>query len=92
MKTCTVRTATAGECGAPAVYELPGTSFAECAEHHVPELVVPLPPATPVPKTRTTRPFVLVRAGEIVGYAEAVTPAVRRRALRLRAEILPTKR
>lgn len=37
--TCTVRSATRGACGEPAVFSFPavgsGETFAECAEHHV---------------------------------------------------------
>jgi len=97
-KTCTV--VVGGDaywCGKPAVASFvarSGVTYYECAEHAVP-YANHAGAATPVrqhPPTRTTRPYVLVRDGEIVGYAEAVTIAVERRARRLGAKIVPVVR
>lgn len=87
------------KCGKPAVHTWTGRLgdvYHECADH------VAIPAAAPAPaveetaatlglKTRSRRPFVLVAHGAIVGYADAVTPAVTKRAARLGARVLRTR-
>lgn len=96
--TCTVVTnADGSRCGAPAVYSWTtsrGNTYHECAEHLCPgEVAYPVQSTTVLhPPTRTTRPFVLVRDGKIVGYAESASPAVKVRASRLGAAIVPVQR
>jgi len=95
--TCTVVTAVGGRCGAPAVTTFVGRNgetFAECVDHAVVvPAAAPAAPATAAhPPTRTRRPYVLVAHGEIVGYADAVTPAVEKRAARLGAKIVAVVR
>jgi len=100
---CTVGPdAVTGErCGKPATYSFTrnGVTYHECAEHDLAawgrDVEVDgdthrLVPAHP--PTRTTRPYVLVSRGKIVGYAEAVTPAVEARARRLRASVVKVER
>lgn len=93
--TCTVRMSE-GLCGQPAVTTFTGhygQVYAECAEHapaSAPRTVETS--AAAHPPTRTTRPYVLVAHGEIVGYADARTPAVEKRAARLGARIVPVRR
>lgn len=93
---CTVVVgATGGRCGAAATYKLVvrGRTYYECAEHAmVPTTVPPAPAPAEHPPTKTTKPYVLVREGEIVGYAEAVTEAVEKRARRLDAKIVAVTR
>lgn len=91
-------TATGGRCGAPAVTTFTSRSgkvFAECAVHDMrPAAEVAeyrTTAATLGIKTATRRPYVLVRDGAIVGYADAVTAAVEKRARKLGARIIPTK-
>lgn len=97
---CTVHMAT-GLCGADAVTTFTGrdgTVYAECADH-APRTVdrpAPIDPARVTAatlglRTATTRPYVLVRDGAVVGYADAPTAAVVARARRLRARIIPTR-
>jgi hypothetical protein len=96
--TCTVVThADGSRCGAPAVYSWTtsrGATYHECAEHLCPGAVAyPVQSTTCLhPPTRTTKPFVLVRDGKIVGYAESASLAVQRRAARLGAAIVPVTR
>ena len=99
--TCTVGpSAVTGErCGKPAVSSFTtsrGETFHECAEHDTASLFASGHRTTPHreahPPTRTTRPFVLVRNGEIVGYADSAGPAVQKRAARLGAAIVPVTR
>ena len=89
--TCTVVTgATGARCGAPAVATFTGRGgvvFAECVAHTTGAPAAAVPVAHP--PTRTTKPFVLVRGGRIIGYADTAGPAVVRRAARLGAVIVP---
>lgn len=101
--TCTVVVRGDGSrCGAPAATSFTsrsGVTYHECAEHtYVPPVRHGIVRSTEREtaaslgiKTRTTRPFVLVRDGVLVGYADAVTPAVEKRARLIGAKILPTK-
>ena len=101
LNACTVVvTATGGRCGQAAAVRFVtsrGAVYYECRDHA----------ATPVrglarlddhqapaqhPPTRTRRPYVLVRDGAIVGYADAVTVAVEARAARLGARIVKVQR
>lgn len=95
--TCTVVVAGDGaRCGQPVVSTFTskrdGTVYGECAEHCACPHEAPAhtPPAHP--PTRTTKPFVLVAAGAIVGYAESKSPAVLRRAARLGAQVVAVQR
>jgi hypothetical protein len=91
--TCTIVTAVGGRCGAPAVTTFTsartGEVFAECEAHAVATPAVEEAAPAAHPPTRTACPFVLVKHGKIVGYAEAITPRVRKRAARLGAAIVP---
>ena len=99
--TCTVGpSAVTGErCGKPAVTSFTsrsGKTYYECAEHAPADAPVVTEPvretaATLGIKTASTRPYVLVRDGAIVGYADAHTTAVAKRAAKLGARIIPTK-
>jgi hypothetical protein len=96
--TCTVVVAGDGSrCGQPAVTtfrSLRGGVFAECADHAVnvsgADLLVRRTAAHP--PTRTSKPFVLVADGAIVGYADSDGPAVQKRAAKLGAQIVPVQR
>jgi hypothetical protein len=98
--TCTVGpSAVTGErCGKPAVTTFVGRNgeiFAECADHAPASLATSgMVESAPLahPPTRTTKPFVLVRNGAIVGYAESASPAVEKRAARLGAKIVKVVR
>lgn len=95
--TCTVVTSNAGgRCNAPAVSSWTssrGDTYHECANHDTSaSFAAPVVDAPAHPPTRTTQPFVLVADGVIVGYAAAITPASRRRAVRLGATIVPVRR
>lgn len=89
--TCTVVVgAPMVRCGQPAVVTFTGRNgetFGECSEHAWD--VQAAPTTTVVQRTRSRRPFLLVQHGAIVGYADAVTPAVEARARRMRATIIP---
>jgi hypothetical protein len=99
--TCTIHVALGTECGKPAVITLTSTRggvYHECADHAAPSDVAaataPPAPAAPAahPKTATSKPFVLVASGEIVGYADSRGPLVVKRAARLGAEIVRVQR
>ena len=102
MSTCTITTsADGGKCGKPAVTSFTsrrGETFHECAEHASGWVDTPFTPTgadhTParIRRRTTTRPFVLVRHGAIVGYADARTEAVEKRARRLGATIVAVQR
>lgn len=102
---CTVVvSAVSGRCGEPGVTSFTsgsGQVYAECASHVLPfhvrnaqlkELQAAEAEALPKHKTRTTRPFVLVRNGEIVGYAETASEVVQKRAERLGAKVEAVRR
>ena len=101
--TCTVVvTATGGTCGRPAVATFTGsngTSYGECDDHHFYTSPADVAAAlssssTPAahPATRTTRPYVLVADGRIVGYANSASADVVRRADRLGAQVVKVVR
>jgi len=94
--TCTIVVSGNGAvCGQPAVASFTakrsGVTYFECADHcagvHEPVGHVPAHPPT-----RTSKPFVLVAAGVIVGYADSAGPAVAKRAAKLGAAIVPVAR
>jgi hypothetical protein len=93
--TCTVVVAAPMvPCGKPVVSTFTarnGAVYGECAEHcaNVHEAAGH---TAAHPATRTTKPFVLVAGGRIVGYAESTGPAVQKRAARLGAKIVPVTR
>ena len=95
--TCTVVVSGDGSpCGQPAVSTWTssrGFVYAECADHcQAPAVEQAGPAAVRHPATRTTRPFVLVAKGQIVGYADSAGPAVAKRAAKLGATIVPVQR
>jgi hypothetical protein len=92
---CTITTSATERCGKPSIASFvsgSGRTYHECAEHAVGAAPAPVAkqPA-PHPPTRTTRPFVLVRHGKIVGYAESRANA-QSRAARLGAEVVAVQR
>lgn len=98
MPTCTVITHGDGtHCGAVAVYSWTtkrGATYHECVEHLCPgEVAYPVQSTTRLhPSTRTAAPYVLVHEGSIVGYAHSTGPAVRKRAAKLGAAIVPVQK
>jgi len=99
MTTCTVVTnADGSHCGQPAVYtwiaSRSGATYHECAEHLCPgEVAHTVQSITRLhPPTATTKPYVLVRNGKIVGYADSASQSVKNRAARLGAAIVPVVR
>ncbi len=97
--TCTIRTATSGICGEPAVTTFigtDGTKYAECVAHNHTVTVLPEVDGDgrsdnlrAFIKTRSTAAYALVANFRIVGYAYSASPAVCQRAARLRARLLP---
>lgn len=100
--TCTVVVAGDGsKCGQPAVTSftsLRGGRYHECIDH----ILVAAPIAVRRRdafvtaeslglKTRTTRPYVLVADGRIVGYADSRSQDVVKRAKRVGATVLPVR-
>ena len=96
IPTCTIVTGADGtRCGAPAIVSFTtsrGETLHECEAHAVGVRVVHDPASVPHPPTRTTKPFVLVRDGRIVGYADSRGPRVMDRAARLGAEVVAVVR
>jgi hypothetical protein len=91
---CTITTSATTRCGKPSIASFvsgSGRTYHECAEHAVGATPAPVKAKPTHPPTRTTRPFVLVRHGKIVGYAESRANA-QSRAARLGAEIVPVVR
>lgn len=90
---------TAHECGKPAITSwtssMTGATYWECADHapvHFGGSGDERPTAASLGlRTRSTRPFVLVRDGRIVGFAESDGEAVQRRARREGAVIVRTR-
>lgn len=91
--TCTVVVDhTGARCGKPSVAFWKNSRdelFLECADHYVAVGTAEVAHQAPThPPTRTSKPFVLVADGVIVGYADSDGPAVRKRADRLGAAIV----
>jgi hypothetical protein len=90
--TCTVVTsATGAKCGRPAITSFvskrTGETLHECAEHCF-SMPAAVSPAPMVYRTSSKRPFLLVRLGEVVGYADTDGPAVQKRASKLGAKVV----
>lgn len=98
--TCTVVVRGDGStCGLPAVMSFvsgrTGVTYHECALHAIataPAVARHYGPTRAHPPTRTSRPYVLVAGGRIVGYADSDGPAVAKRAARLGASIVAVVR
>lgn len=89
---CSITTSASTTCGAAAVSSFVascGETFAECAVHNSSHL---FPEAITRraghPPTRTTRAFVLVRDGIIVGYSDTDGDRAAKRARRLGADLV----
>jgi len=90
--TCTVVVSGDGSrCGQPVVTTFAsrsGAVYGECADH-----AVAVPDVAPVspgdrPLTRSQAPFLLVRDGQVVGYAYSRSDKVAKRAAKLGAKII----
>ncbi|NCG18648.1 MAG: hypothetical protein GWP91_06520 [Rhodobacterales bacterium] len=97
--TCTIVVGTGGErCSKTSVVTFTsssGSTFAECAEHASTRVeakveAVEVTAKSLGIKTRTTRAFVLVKEGKVVGYAETKSAAVLKRAAKAGAEVIAT--